>query len=154
MRLVSNKVLVNRAKKYVLYLALPLAIAACASAPPTPSAPAVLAFDKEKWETLVRERADARWKHIEKKDFEPAFDFYTAASKKDLTYQTLALNIKNMRAVTGKADTVECTPEKCDVKVNVTLTVRIPRVGNKQQIVPFQEVWIPENGSLYLIRPS
>jgi hypothetical protein len=154
MRLVSIKALARRAKKYALCFALPLAIAACASAPPTPSAPAALIFDKEKWEALVRERVDARWQYIEKKDFEPAFAFYTAASRKDLTYQTLALNIRNMRAVTGKADTVECTPEKCDVKVNVTLTVRIPRVGNKQQTVPFQEVWIPENGSLYLIRPS
>jgi hypothetical protein len=154
MRPVLNKTLVHRVKKYALHLALPLVIAACASTPPAPSAPPVLTFDKEKWEALVRERVDARWKHIEKKDFEPAFSFYTAASRKDLTYQTLALNVRNMRAVTGKADTVECTPEKCDVKVNVTLTVRIPRVGNKQQIVPFQEVWVPENGSLYLIRPS
>ncbi len=141
-------------KKLLLSSILIGLIAGCATKSPEPSAPPPLVFDKAKWEALARERVDARWQHIEKKDFEPAFKMYTEASKKDATFQLLALNIRNMRAIAGKADTIECSPEKCDVKVNVTLVIRIPRVGNKQQIVPFQEVWVPENGSLYLIRPS
>jgi hypothetical protein len=153
MKFIFHKCNLDRLKKRALCAAVLFSMAGCASTQ-RPIEPVPLTFDKAKWEALARERADARWQFIEKKDFEPAFNFYTAASRKDATYQLLGLNVRNMRAVTGKADTIECTPEKCDVKVNVIITIRIPRVGNKQQTVPFNEVWVPEKGSLYLIRPS
>lgn len=119
----------------------------------TPSAPP-LVFDKATWENLAKARADERWRLIQEKKFDEAFAFFTEASQKNFSSQALAVGIRNMRFTGGKAEEATCTAEKCEVTVNVSITVRIPRVGNKQQVVPFKEVWIPEKGSLYLIRES
>jgi PBP1b-binding outer membrane lipoprotein LpoB len=111
-------------------------------------------LDRTKWESVARERADARWEHISAKRFKEAFAMYTDASRRDISPDHLARDIRNIRALSGKVDTVACDADKCDVRVNVTLVIRIPRVGNKQQTVPMTEVWIPEAGEMRLIRPQ
>jgi hypothetical protein len=112
------------------------------------------AFDKPVWEALAVQRANERWQLIQQQKLPPAFEYYTAASRRDVTVANLEANIRNMRASAGKAVSAECAPDQCTVTVDTTVTIRIPRVGNKQQTVPFTEVWVPENGSLYLIRPQ
>jgi hypothetical protein len=127
----------------------------CASGPekaPELKPPPV--FDKVVWEAMAIQRANERWRLIQQKNYAEAFAYYTAASRKDVTPANLETNIRNMRASAGNAVAADCNPEKCTVSVDTTVSIRIPRVGNKQQTVPFPEVWVPENGSLYLIRPQ
>jgi hypothetical protein len=111
-----------------------------------------MTFDKQGWEKLAMQRADERWRLVSEKKFDEAFAMYTEASRINVNAAWLAAGIRNMRALGGKSEKAECTPEKCIVSVNVTISFRIPRVGNKQQIVPFNEIWMPEKGALYLIR--
>jgi hypothetical protein len=104
------------------------------------------------WEQRVTDRANQRWAYIKEKKFEQAHAFFTASSKKDFTAEMLGLNIRNRGMFDGKVDRVECGDEKCEVWVNVSLTIYIQRVGNKQQIVPFKEDWVIEKGEFHLLR--
>jgi hypothetical protein len=105
------------------------------------------------WEANVRERANLRWAHIRNDRFAEALDFYTEASKQGFTAEMVAITKRNISASDGVVDRVECSAEKCEVWVNVTITLRIPRVGNKQQITPLREDWIIEKGAFHLLRP-
>jgi hypothetical protein len=116
------------------------------AAPPPPPLP------RADWEKVAEARANARWAAIVKKDFAAAFAMYTESSRKVMTEDGLRGAIKQSRMLSGTVDRVECDAEKCDVWVNVMVMHRIPRVGNKQQMVPFKEVWVPEKGTLHLIR--
>ncbi len=109
-------------------------------------------FDKAEWEKLATERANARWALIAEKKFEEAFAFYTDASARDASPAVLGVNMRNMRALGGKVESADCSPTQCEVSVGVTVLFPIPRVGNKQQIIPFKEIWTPEKGTLRLIR--
>jgi hypothetical protein len=125
-------------------------IAGCATKPTAPS----LAENKAYWQEQAMQRANLRWAHIRAKRYGEAYAMYTQASRKDFTPEMLARTIQNIRANDGKVDRAECTDEKCEVWVNVELTFKIPRVGNKQQIVPFAEQWVPEEGEIRLLRPQ
>lgn len=122
----------------------------------TVGAPSVpeLVFEKAGWETLAKARADERWRLIQDKKYEEALALYTESSRKNFSALALATGVRNMRVIGGKAEEAVCSAEKCEVTVNLTISMRIPRVGNKQQVVPFKEVWVPEKGGLYLIRES
>jgi uncharacterized protein YceK len=104
------------------------------------------------WEQRSRDRANERWTHIKEKRFEKAHAYFTAASSKGFTPEMLSINIQNLRASEGTVDRVECTEEKCEVWVNVSITIRIPRVGNKQQLVPLREDWVIEKNEFHLLR--
>jgi hypothetical protein len=104
------------------------------------------------WEQRARDRANERWAHIKEKRFDKAHTYFTAASSKGFTPEMLSINIQNLRASEGAVDRVECTDEKCEVWVNVSITLRIPRVGNKQQLVPLREDWVIEKNEFHLLR--
>lgn len=106
----------------------------------------------EQWPVTAKARAEARWGVIAKGDYDGAMAYFTTASAKDYTPKTLAAVWQPLRPTGGVAQGVNCDETGCDVTVNVSMSVRLPRVGFKQQIVPLVERWVPENGEMRLIR--
>ncbi len=104
------------------------------------------------WEQRSRARANERWALIKEKRFEQAHAYFSPASAQGFTPEMLSINIRNLNASEGTVDRVECTEEKCEVWVNVSITLRIPRVGNKQQLVPLREDWVIEKNEFHLLR--
>lgn len=136
-----------------LLLLLSAFLSGCAT-PGSSQSGEVLAYDKTKWESLAVARADERWRLIGEKKFDQAFEYFTVASRRDVTSTVVATQARNLRVESAKADSAVCTPEQCEVTINLTVNLRIPRVGNKQQTFPFKEYWAPEAGTLRLIRQS
>jgi hypothetical protein len=128
-----------------------ISLSACTTAPPAKAMPSIKE-DPKFWEKRTMERANQRWAHIRAKEFEQAFAMYTQTSQKDFSAEMLSRQIAQTRMSNGIAESVECNEEVCEVTVNIEITMRIPRVGNKQQTVPFKEQWIVEAGEIRLLR--
>jgi hypothetical protein len=125
-----------------------LALTACVSAPQLPT----FKENPKFWETRVVERANQRWAHVRAGEFAKAHALYTEASRRNFTAADFERQIKQTQMNDGVAESAECTVEFCEVALSVKLTLRIPRVGNKQQTAPFRERWVIENGDIYLLR--
>lgn len=135
----------------VLWTAIVL-VSGCASTPTT--VVPTLKDGKAFWEARALERANTRWEHIVAKDFDKAFNMYTTTSRKAFSPELLRRTIAHTKMIDGKVDRVVCGDESCEVWVNTTLIISIPRVGNKQQIVPFREQWVVEDNEIRLLRDS
>lgn len=136
----------------LLFLVLvSILLSACTTAPPAKVMPSIKE-DPKFWEKRAMERANQRWVHIRAREFEQAFAMYTQASQKDFSAEMLSRQITQTRMSNGIAESAECKEEVCEVTVNIEITMRIPRVGNKQQTVPFKEQWMVEAGEIRLLR--
>lgn len=129
-----------------------LTLNGCASAPEPKLVPA-LPEDPSLWAPLVVKRAEARWQLMSEGKYEAAFVYFTEASKKDVDAETLRAVWSKFRPAGAVAEPPTCSKEEgCLVTVMVKMTISIPRVGFRQQIVPMVERWLPEKGDFSLIR--
>lgn len=108
--------------------------------------------DSAYWEAKAKVAAEQRWSQIAADNYDAAHAAFTEASKVAYTPSDLRSHWGQFRPQGGTVDSVKCSQELCTVRVLVSLSVRIPRVGFKQQRVPFVERWILEKGNLHLIR--
>jgi hypothetical protein len=97
-------------------------------------------------------RATERWQHIREKSLEKAYAMFTETSKKGFTIKDLEAQLVRTQMRGGTAKSAVCDADSCAVTVDVELSFRVPRVGNVQQVIPFQEQWLIEKGDFYLIR--
>ncbi len=108
--------------------------------------------DSAYWEAKAKAAAEQRWFQIAADNYDAAYAAFTEASKVAYTSSDLRSHWGQFRPRGGTVDSVKCSQELCTVRVLVSLSVRIPRVGLKQQQVPFIEGWIVEGGDMRLIR--
>jgi hypothetical protein len=118
----------------------------CASTA-APAAP-----DRAQWPTLVKARAEARWKLIASDNYEAAMQYFTVASAKGYNASMLSNVWKPLRPTGAIASDVSCDGEVCSATMNTSISVKLPRVGFRQQTVPLVERWVLENGEFRLIR--
>ena len=146
----SNRFIVRLAALVAAVSALTLI--GCASSPETKQAPA-LPEDPALWASLVAKRAQARWQLISEGKYETAFGYFTEASRKESDADALRAVWSKLRPEGAVAEPPACSKEEgCLVTMMVKMTISIPRVGFRQQIVPMVERWMPEKGDFSLIR--
>ncbi len=142
----QNLLVFGKAVVALLFVIAITSFAGCASVPST------IKEDPKFWQKRAVERANQRWAHIRAKEYEKAFAMYTQVSQKDFSPEILGRQIAQTRMSNGVAESAECKEEACEVTVNIDITIHIPRVGNKQQTVPFKEQWVVESGEIRLLR--
>lgn len=107
----------------------------------------------EHWPALAKARAEARWAAMAKNDYDGAFAYFTEVSRKSYDASMLRTAWSRLSPKGGSvSEPPVCDQGGCFVTVQADLTVSIPRVGFKQQIVPMMERWVAENDDFYLIR--
>jgi len=60
--------------------------------------------------------------------------------------------MQRMGYLSARVEGATCKDEVCTVHTAVTLSVTIPRVGSRPQIVPVEETWVVNDGEVWLIR--
>jgi hypothetical protein len=109
-------------------------------------------LDSKHWEARAMDRATQRWTFVNNKQYDKAYEFFTDASKKGYSVLDFATQVRQLRSTDAKVKSASCLADVCEVVTDVTLTISIPRVGNKQQVLPMPEQWRIENGEIRLIR--
>jgi hypothetical protein len=128
----------------IAVIALTMWIAGCATIGGiTPASPAA-----EK-EALVRERANARWQALIKRDYAAAYEYLSQASRDTVPLARFQAQLQQMayRAVT--IDKVECGADVC--KVMVRLTYDFAPAKMTGVVTPGNEDWIIERGSAWFV---
>ena len=129
-----------------------LTLSGCANTPEVKQVSA-LPDDPSLWAPLVVKRAEARWQLMSEGKYEAAFAYFTDASKKDADADMLRSVWSKFRPEGAVAEVPACSKDEgCLITMMVKMTISIPRVGFRQQIVPMVERWMPEKGDFSLIR--
>jgi len=120
--------------KYATLCALVmLAFAGCGGEPRAP-------------EEIVAERAQARWDALIERDFELARSYYSPGFRAQNTASGFASAMQGrpVRWDDARVDMVDCSRDKCTVKVNVTYTaIAAPgHLADMQNTRPLNETWI------------
>jgi hypothetical protein len=120
-------------------LATVVGLTGCASISPTSSA--------ERKQTVVAERAQARWDLLLKGDVGSAYQFLSAGSKATTPVEEYKAQIKPGMWRQVKVGKVDCEGEICKVVMMVTYDWK--RIKGIE--TPVDETWIIENGSAWYI---
>lgn len=116
---------------------LALAVTGCAYIAPTP----------EQQRQLVKERAEARWASVLKRDWEAAYGYLTPATRQGMDLQAFTRrgNPRIYRAVSVRG--VECgSPDACVVQLDVSYATRIGLVTT-----PMTESWVRVGWGWYVV---
>lgn len=125
----------------------------CATVPePSPSA-AVAVAEGPKLNVQAVDAANARWKLLLKRDFGKAFEYFTEASKDGITPEFLAGYVDTIKAQNAEATNAECTDERCEVQLRLTVGIPVPRMSPRLVDIPLKETWLVEHGKIKLVRP-
>lgn len=116
-----------------------------ASEPPSPNLPA---------DAVARAtaRAQARWAAIVANDYETAFGFYSAASRRGFTVAELKSHWSAFAPKAARVQEVRCSGEVCSVALFIDASIRLPRVGLTQQFIPANEKWAWDGTSFSLLK--
>ena len=117
----------------------------CASVPSLAENPAI-------WVEIAKKRSVERWQLLLASQYDKAFAMYTTPSKANFDAAGLRAMVGGMRTKAANVTDATCNPEYCEVGVDITVTIRLQRVGLKQQVVPVRERWVVEDSELRLIR--
>ena len=135
MPIASNRPSPRRAALAALLATATLALAACAGLQPkTP-------------EDVVRERSEARWDALIKRDFDKAWEYTQPAyralvAQKDYSKQFGAAG--QWKGV--QVHQVTCEPERCTVRLRLTSTLNVPRFQGQELIGYIDETWVRSDG--------
>jgi hypothetical protein len=128
--------------------------ASSASVPAQPGGiamPATKPSDAEMAE-LAKRLAKARWALITERKFEDTFDFLTPSSQLGLNRVDYGRRISTLRVKVANVQSAECQNDVCVVKLELSLSQVVPRVGEVPHILPSDERWSWADGRLGLIR--
>ena len=113
--------------------------------PPSPNLPAGAV-------ALASARAQDRWKAIVAGNFDAAFAFFSDASKANYSSTDLQRHWAQFSPTAARVHEARCSGEVCTIFVFVDGSVRLPRVGLTQQLVPSIERWAWDGKSFSLLR--
>jgi len=102
-------------------------------------------------QSVVRDRAEARWQAIIKGDYPAGYAFLSPASREMVTLGTFQARATGVVTFTGaKVDTVSCEASACKVKLFVTYDHRMM----KGVTTPLEETWVIDGGQAWYVWPG
>jgi hypothetical protein len=102
-------------------------------------------------QSVVRERAEARWQAMINGDFPAAYAYLSPASREMVTVGTIEARAKGAITYTGiKVDTVSCEALACKVKLWLTYDHKLM----KGVTTPVDEAWIIDGGQAWYVWPG
>jgi hypothetical protein len=134
----------RRGRAGVLAVALAAALAGCAS-------PGGLSSDSSatEKESVVAERAKARWQALIKRNYQEAYGYFSPASKDTTSLAVYQAKVAGIDYRAVRIDKVECKAEVCTVKL--TLTYDYPQSKAKDVVTPLDENWIIDKGQAWFV---
>jgi len=93
----------------------------------------------------VRERSEARWQAILKRDYAAAYEFFSPGSRQLLSLPEFEERTKRVDFRGVKVEAVECDGETCKVRISITYDHRLI----KGVVTPAGETWIIEQGQAW-----
>lgn len=121
------------------------ALAACASQPPAPSAPA--ANTPEARQAYVAERVKARWAALIKDDLDAAYAFMSPGSRTVTSLEKYKSSTRRGAFRQVVVDSVICDSDACKVRLMLTYDHR----QMKGITTPVNEAWIFESGQAWYV---
>ena len=125
----------------------------CTTSPERSPSSVTVAANGPKLSVQAVEAANARWKLLLKRDFARAFEYFTDASKDGITPEFLAGYVDTIKAQNAEATDAECTDDRCEVQLRLTVGVPVPRMSPRLVDIPLKETWLVEHGKIKLVRP-
>ena len=101
-------------------------------------------------QTVVRERADTRWRAILKGDFAGAYGYMSPASRLQISQETFEKRMRDAHFRGNTIGAVQCQGETC--RVDATMTYDHGTM--KGITTPVQETWIIDGGQAWYVWPQ
>ena len=135
MPIASNRPSPLRAALAALLATATLALAACAGLQPkTP-------------EDVVRERSEARWDALIKRDFDKAWEYTQPAYRALVGQKDYYKRFGGAGQWKGvQIHEVTCEPERCTVRLRLTSTLNVPRFRGQELTGYIDETWVRADG--------
>ena len=135
MPIASNRPSPRRAALAALLATATLALAACAGLQPkTP-------------EDVVRERSEARWDALIKRDFDKAWEYTQPAYRALVGQKDYYKRFGGAGQWKGvQIHEVTCEPERCTVRLRVAAKVQAPPFTGQELVTYLEEVWVRDEG--------
>jgi hypothetical protein len=95
----------------------------------------------------VRERSEARWQVLLKRDYAAAYEFFSPGSRQQLSLSAFEAKMKGVDFRGVKVEAVECEGETCKVRISITYDHRLM----KGVVTPAGETWIIEKGQAWYV---
>ncbi len=96
--------------------------------------------------------AAARWNAIAANQYEVAFNYFSPASKEGYSAADLSKHWSQFMPKSARVQDTKCSGEVCTIMVFVDGSVRLPRVGFTQQLIPSIERWAWNGATFHLLR--
>ena len=96
--------------------------------------------------------AAARWNAIAANQYEVAFNYFSPASKDGYSAADLSKHWAQFMPKSARVQDTKCSGEVCTIMVFVDGSVRLPRVGFTQQLIPSIERWAWNGATFHLLR--
>lgn len=100
-------------------------------------------------ERVVRERANARWQALIRRDYEAAYGFLSPASRASISLPTYKARFEPAQYRAAAVEKVDCGSEVC--RVNVQLTFDLPAAKGRGLVVSLDEDWIIDQGQAWFV---
>lgn len=102
--------------------------------------------------TRVAALAAARWNAIAANQYDAAFNYFSPASKEGYSAADLSKHWGQFMPRSARVQDTKCSGEVCTIMVFVDGSVRLPRVGFTQQLIPSIERWAWNGATFHLLR--
>lgn len=132
-------------------VAASIALSACTSVSSGPASVSVSAPPPD-LAARASARALERWTAMTAGDYEKAFLYFTPASRNGYTAGDLERQWGQFQPKSPRIGEATCEAEICTIIVYVDASVRLPRVGLKQHLLPSTERWAWDGSNFFLIR--
>lgn len=96
--------------------------------------------------------AAARWTAIAANQYDAAFNYFSPASKEGYSAADLSKHWSQFMPKSARVQDAKCSGEVCTITVFVDGSVRLPRVGFTQQLIPSIERWAWNGATFHLLR--
>ena len=97
-------------------------------------------------------RALERWMAMAAGDYDKAFLYFTPASRNGYSAGDLERQWAQFQPKSPRVGEAACEAEICTIMVYIDASVRLPRVGLKQHLLPSTERWVWDGSNFFLIR--
>ena len=132
-------------------VAASIALSACTSVPGGPASVTVSAPPPD-LAARASARALERWTAMAAGDYEKAFLYFTLASRTGNSAGDLERQWAQFQPKSPRVGEASCEAEICTIMVYIDASVRLPRVGLKQHLLPSTERWAWDGSNFFLIR--
>ncbi|TAG49437.1 MAG: hypothetical protein EAZ30_03290 [Betaproteobacteria bacterium] len=110
------------------------------------------ALSPEALANVAMAAADKRWQQLVAGEYKAAFESFTAASKVGIDSDFLLGYVTNLNAKGAKSRSAKCEAARCEVKMDLTVNIKIPKIAPRLMEIPHREVWVLDDTGLKMIR--